>query len=232
MLSRRGPWIKVHRLVIIGDSANWVNFSGMAVWIGLPDPGKRPFATAWLQSTPRWWSIKESTKPIFATGGPGSREVLKTFNGKVIAVTAASVWLTCLAVAFAAESARRPPALQWTQDLVAAWRTARDEQRPLFLFLTMDGCVHCQRMKQTTLQDVRVQHELKSRFVPVALNVKDEPEFVKVLRVRSFPTLVVIQPNGDVVESISGFQTAKQLREKLESDFRQASHETTEKRSR
>jgi hypothetical protein len=40
--------------------------------------------------------------------------------------------------------------------------------------------------------------------------------------VRTFPTLVVIQPNGDVVESISGYQTPKQLREKLAPIVRQA----------
>ncbi len=70
-------------------------------------------------------------------------------------------------------------------------------------------------MKQTTLKDAAIQSELKRRFIPVALNVKDAPEFIQTLRVRSFPTLLVIDPNGDVVESISGYQTPKQLRDKL-----------------
>ncbi len=110
-------------------------------------------------------------------------------------------------------------------DLAAAWETAREQQRPLLLFVTMDGCAHCQKMKQTTLRDKEVQSDLQARFVPVALNVKDEPELVKILRLRLFPAMVVIQPNGDVLESISGYQTPKQLREKLSSTARQASRE-------
>jgi thioredoxin-related protein len=113
--------------------------------------------------------------------------------------------------------------IKWSGDLKTAWEVASDQQRPLLVFVTMDGCSHCQRMKQTTLRDKAVQGDLKSGFVLVALNVKDEPEFIKILRIQTFPAMVVIQPNGDVVESISGYQTPKQLREKLSSTTRQAS---------
>ncbi|MCU0961400.1 MAG: thioredoxin family protein [Pirellulaceae bacterium] len=122
----------------------------------------------------------------------------------------------------AADAVSKEGEIAWSGSLTTAWRAAREQQRPLLLFVTMDTCVHCQKMKQTTLKDAAVQSDLKERFIPVALNVKDEPEFIKTLRVRTFPTLVVIQPNGDVVESISGYQTPKQLREKLAPIVRQA----------
>jgi thioredoxin-related protein len=112
---------------------------------------------------------------------------------------------------------------KWSGDLKAAWEVASEQQRPLLVFVTMDGCPHCQKMKQTTLRDKSVQRDLKSRFVTVALNLKDEPDFIGILRIRTFPAMVVIQPNGDVLESISGYQTPKQLREKLLSTARQAS---------
>jgi len=113
------------------------------------------------------------------------------------------------------EPAKTSSGLQWTADLAAAREAAREQQRPLLLFVTMDGCTHCQRMKQTTLRDKDLQRELQAEFIPVMFNVKDQPELVKSLRLRLFPTLVVIQPNGKVRESISGYQTARQLREKL-----------------
>ncbi len=114
---------------------------------------------------------------------------------------------------------------KWSGDLKAAWEVASEQQRPLLVFVTMDGCPHCQKMKQTTLRDKSVQRDLKSRFVTVALNLKDEPDFIGVLRIRTFPAMVVVQPNGDVLESISGYQTPRQLREKLLSTARQASLE-------
>lgn len=138
----------------------------------------------------------------------------------VVIVLASTITLS------ANEPAKTNTGLKWTGDLATAWETAREKQRPLLLFVTMDGCAHCQKMKQTTLHDKEVQSDLQARFVPVALNVKDEPELVKTLRLRLFPVMVVIQPNGDVLESISGYQTPKQLRDKLSSTLRQASRET------
>lgn len=113
----------------------------------------------------------------------------------------------------------------WHSDLKTAWETASAQERPLLVFLTTDGCAYCQKMKQTTLRDKGVQADLSARFIPVVLNSKDEPDLVKMLKIRVYPSVVVIEPSGDVVESISGYQTAKQLREKLAPKTRQATRE-------
>jgi thioredoxin-related protein len=138
--------------------------------------------------------------------------------------------LLCVLVAAAmgqgVDETRTKGGLQWEPDLKTAWRAAREQQRPLLLFLTMDNCAHCQKMKQTTLQDKGVQTDIDSRFVAVTINVKDEPDFVKMLGISTLPTTVVIQPNGDVVESMRGYLTAKQFREKLLSTARQAAAES------
>jgi thioredoxin-related protein len=125
----------------------------------------------------------------------------------------------------AKEPARTSAGLKWTGDLEAAWDASREQQRPLLLFVTMDGCAHCQKMKQTTLRDKDVQQDVQALFIPVAVNEKDAPELVKKLRLRLFPALVVIQPDGEVLESLSGYQTPKQLREKLAPTVRQAARE-------
>jgi thioredoxin-related protein len=132
----------------------------------------------------------------------------------------------------AAEKAKDKANVQWRPDLKTAWKDAREHQRPLLLLLTMDDCTHCLKMQRTTLQDKTVQGDLKTRFVPVALNIKDAPELVKLLRIRTLPTLVVIRPNGDVVDSIRGYQTPKQLRERLITSVRHASHENRSNASR
>ncbi|MHB0959916.1 MAG: thioredoxin family protein [Pirellulaceae bacterium] len=139
--------------------------------------------------------------------------------------------LACAIISHAAEPAKEG-GIKWSGDLKVAWEAASEQQRPLLVFVTTDGCIHCQKMKQTTLRDRAVQGDLKSRYVTVALNVKDEPEFIKILRIRTFPTMVVIQPNGDVLESISGYQTPKQLRDKLSSTARHASRETNSRKVR
>ena len=62
-------------------------------------------------------------------------------------------------------------------------------------------------MKQTTFRDKDVQRDIESWFVAVSLNVKDDPAFVKTLGIKIFPATVIIQPNGDVVESLRGYDS-------------------------
>ena len=123
---------------------------------------------------------------------------------------------------YAAEAAPEKASFAWITDVDTGWRIARENQRPLLLFLSMDGCSHCQKMKRTTLKDKAVQHDLQAAFVSVSVNSKDAPELVKLLKVRYYPTTVVIQPTGEVIESIQGYQTATQLRKRLNTTLRQA----------
>ena len=109
--------------------------------------------------------------------------------------------------------------------MCAASRTSLETERPLLVFVTMDDCMFCQKMKKTTLLDRQVMSDLQTRFVPVAVNVKDHPDFIKLLTVKSFPTTVVILNNGDVIESITGFQTPTQLHKRLVTTLRQAARE-------
>ncbi len=100
--------------------------------------------------------------------------------------------------------------------------------RPLLVFLTQDCCRYCEKMKRTTLQDHHVVDDLTRYFEPVALNLKDAPDFVQQLKVKSFPTTVIIMTDGDVIESISGYQTVKQMRERLHAALRLVAQESAE----
>ncbi len=132
----------------------------------------------------------------------------------------------------ATEPAQRATELKWVADLESAREAALKEERPMLLFVTMDGCAHCQRMKQTTLRDKGVQGDLQTSFIPVAFNVKDQPELAKRLRLRLFPAVVILGADGEVLQSISGYQTPKQLREKLSSVIRQAARDTQPRTTR
>ena len=138
------------------------------------------------------------------------------------------ILLASSTIAGAAERTRGHQTVRWDRDVRVAWQSALSTDRPLLMFLTMDGCLYCQKMKKTTLQDRFVVHDLQSEFVPVALNVKDAPDLVERLQVKSFPTTVIIQTNGDVVESISGYQTPRQLRQRLHATLRQVARERGE----
>jgi thioredoxin-related protein len=182
-----------------------------------------------VKCTPGRWSIKESTSQRVGWRRSRRQGVLTKHIWKGIPVV-----LIVLATSMMGGAAEptKDDGIKWSADLKTAWELASEQQRPLLVFITMDGCPFCQKMKQTTLRDKAVQGDLKSRFVTVALNVKDEPEFIKILHIRTFPSTVVIQPNGDVVESITGYQTPKQLRDKLSSSTRQAALDNNSRKTR
>jgi thioredoxin-related protein len=120
--------------------------------------------------------------------------------------------------------------LQWQHDVREAWQIAQQADRPLLVFITMDSCLYCEKMKKTTLRDHFVLRDVQSRFIPATVNVKDAPELVELLMVKSFPTTVVIHTNGDVIESISGYQTSKQFRQKLQASLRVVAQEQRARR--
>ncbi len=120
---------------------------------------------------------------------------------------------------------RAAPVIDWDQDVRVAWRQAVDADKPLLVFVTMDNCLYCERMKRSTLADRRVVQDLRSQFVPVSVNLKDVPDLVELLEIKSFPTTVVIHTNGDVVESITGYKSAQQLRERLQTSLRVVAQE-------
>lgn len=125
----------------------------------------------------------------------------------------------------AAEPSRPAPKVDWNRDVRTAWQESLQTDRPLLVFVTMDSCLYCEKMKKSTLQDRLVLSDLQTHFTPVALNVKHAPELVQQLMIKSFPSTVVIQANGDVVESIAGYQTPQQLRQRLRLTLQQVAQQ-------
>lgn len=142
--------------------------------------------------------------------------------------------MVCLVISIshAAERQWEDLPINWDRDVREAWKSAVQVNRPLLVFITMDGCLYCEKMKRTTLKDRQVVYDLQHQFVPVTLNVKDAPDLVELLKIKSFPTTVVIHTNGDVIESLSGYQTSRQLRQSLQATLRVVARERAASRRR
>jgi len=136
-----------------------------------------------------------------------------------------AVVLMLTALSHADEKSGGSSKLDWDRDVRAVWQTARRTDRPMLVFVTMDSCLYCQKMKKTTLDDRDVIRDLRMHFEPVVLHVKDAPDLVQLLGIKSLPTTVIVLTNGDVVELLSGYQTARQLRQRLHATLRLVARE-------
>ncbi len=104
----------------------------------------------------------------------------------------------------------------WHHDAKQAWQLAREQQRPMLLYFTMSGCVYCRKMEHVTLADASVARDIRDRFVAVHVTAEQNASLIRSLKVRSFPTTVIISPRAGVIDHISGYVTPEQLRSRLQ----------------
>lgn len=65
-------------------------------------------------------------------------------------------------------SAEKAGAIAWRSDVDRAWKASKQQNRPLLLFVTLDGCGYCTKMKQHTYRDPAVVKDvcMITLFIP------------------------------------------------------------------
>ena len=116
--------------------------------------------------------------------------------------------LAALAPAWAAE---------WMNDLEAAKARAAAENKAVLVdFTGSDWCGWCIRLRQQVLDTPAFEAYAKDKFVLMEVDVPQNPKFDKNLLARNqklceqygvegFPTILVLNPKGDVVGGVGGF---------------------------
>ncbi len=104
------------------------------------------------------------------------------------------------------QSAPEPSAkIPWLRDLNQGLQAAQSRQRPMLLFLSMDGCGYCQKMKGTTFTDGRVQRVIRDGYIPVSVKASEQPKLMRRLQIQSFPTTLIVSPQGKIVGNVRGY---------------------------
>jgi thiol:disulfide interchange protein len=93
----------------------------------------------------------------------------------------------------------------WRNDFDAAKAEAARVKKPLFLDFTAEWCGPCQELKRTTWSDLRVADALSSGYVPVKVDVDQQPGLAMAYHVDGYPSLVVLDEQGRVVRAQSGW---------------------------
>jgi thiol:disulfide interchange protein DsbD len=67
-------------------------------------------------------------------------------------------------------------------------------------------CGYCKEMDQKTFQDPQVQQKL-SNYVLLKVNGDENPDFMNKYQVYSYPTILILDSGGNLVKTISGYQS-------------------------
>ena len=113
------------------------------------------------------------------------------------------------------------PTVNWT-DLETAMKTAKSQNKPVFVKVYADWCGYCHKMDATTFRDAGVVSKLNGQFVSAKLNgesskkiafgksTMSESQWAMSQGVEGFPALVVLDPKGRTIILYPGYMTAPQ----------------------
>jgi thiol-disulfide isomerase/thioredoxin len=79
--------------------------------------------------------------------------------------------------------------------------------KPMLVLVTADWCPPCQSLKRGALTDPEVTQWVQDNVIPVYLEDGANPDAIRMLPVRSYPTTLVIQ-DGDIVGQFTGNRSA------------------------
>lgn len=103
----------------------------------------------------------------------------------------------------------------WVHDYDQARKLAMHESKPLLLFLTADGCHYCEMMRRDVFGDRRVVKGLKDSFVAAKLKIDPQSELAQKLQVTLFPTTVIIDSEGNVMDYARGYRKSTEIHDRM-----------------
>lgn len=98
----------------------------------------------------------------------------------------------------------------------AAWRAAQESNRPILVFVCMPNCHYCVKMKHQVYQQPRVKDLVSNSFETIAADRYAHPKLISSLKIRLYPTTVLVGPNNKILDVIEGYADANQFQRRLQ----------------
>ncbi|MCA9233854.1 MAG: thioredoxin fold domain-containing protein [Planctomycetales bacterium] len=114
---------------------------------------------------------------------------------------------------------------RWTS-YPAAWTAAQKTNRPILMFITSPGCPHCVKMISETYQAPHLSPLIAESFETVYIDRAAQPELVAKLKVRWFPTTIVVGTNNKVIDVLEGYVDPLAFTQRLKTGLAASTPET------
>ncbi|RPI90333.1 MAG: thioredoxin family protein [Planctomycetaceae bacterium] len=114
-----------------------------------------------------------------------------------------------------APAAEAASGVHWAHDPEAAFQRSQTTGQPMLLVFGGKRCVWCRRLERDTLADPQVVKLVNGGFIAVHVDVDQHPRIAEALEIDGLPTTVVLTPEGDVLATAEGFQSASRFRRTL-----------------
>ncbi|QDT63237.1 thioredoxin family protein [Calycomorphotria hydatis] len=137
---------------------------------------------------------------------------------------ALSLFILLVAVLTVAASATAEEKInvRWRTDIAKAAREAHTSRKPLLIQVTAEWCGFCKKMLKETYTDEGIAKHANGCFIPLTVDADEYPELMEELQIDAYPSTLVIDPSGQVVSRVKGFQDAEKFTESLNNACRSA----------
>ena len=122
-------------------------------------------------------------------------------------------FLAVAAVCYPVNAGDEPTA--WETDYARLRQTATDKNLPIVLSIGSDSCFWCKKLHTTTFRNRDVVGALTRGFVTGKVDAGQNRELIRALKVQAFPTLVFAAPDGTILHTAEGYQTAEEMENTL-----------------
>lgn len=95
-----------------------------------------------------------------------------------------------------------------------AQEKAAKSEKLIFIDAYTDWCGPCKRMAATTFKDSEVAEFFNDEFINLKIEMEKNPEGNDIARkygVRAYPTLLIVDSEGNLIKKTIGFKTKDQL---------------------
>lgn len=101
--------------------------------------------------------------------------------------------------------------IAWRTDYRTARQESREKGLPLIVDFGTENCFWCRKLETTTFRDPGIVAVLRDEFVPLRIDADRDPNLTQLLRIQSFPTLVLAAPDGKILAFIEGYLEPEKL---------------------
>ncbi len=100
--------------------------------------------------------------------------------------------------------------LEFVQGYADGYQQARQEGRPMLVFFTASWCRFCRQMEAEAFNDGQVAR-LSRQFMCILVNADREPDVCQEFRIRGYPAIQFLTPQGVPLNRLVGKQSAAEL---------------------
>jgi len=106
--------------------------------------------------------------------------------------------------------------IKWLPYEKQAFTLAQQTRRPVFVLVYSDQCGWCEKYEKEVLETRRIRRQLETDFVPVIVNIGNQPDLAKELKARLVPTSLILAPDGSKLLRFYGVGGAAEISDTLQ----------------